>query len=58
LALVTLTTVGYGDKAPKTTSGRVVAGFSSITGLILLSMPIVILGTNVSINMKKMNERK
>ena len=36
-AAVTMTTVGYGDKAPKTTGGRIVAIIWMFTGLIMIS---------------------
>jgi voltage-gated potassium channel len=32
-AFVTITTVGYGDKYPVTTEGRIIAGFLMITGV-------------------------
>ena len=57
-AIVTLTTVGYGDKIPKTSSGRFIAGLSAVLGIIILSMPIVILGTNVSMNVRAMKEKE
>ena len=34
-AFVTITTVGYGDKYPVTTEGRIIAGFLMITGVAL-----------------------
>ncbi len=37
-ALQTVTTVGYGDVTPSTTSGRVVAAFVMLEGLALLSI--------------------
>ena len=37
-AVVTMTTVGYGDKTPKTTSGRVVAIFWMLSSLVLVSL--------------------
>ena len=39
-AIVTLTTVGYGDVVPVTLPGRVVAGFTMILGLMMLALPI------------------
>ncbi|KAK6191938.1 hypothetical protein SNE40_003510 [Patella caerulea] len=45
-AIVTMTTVGYGDLYPKTALGRLVASFCAITGLLALSMPIAIIASN------------
>ncbi len=39
-AIVTLTTVGYGDVVPVTVAGRIVAGFTMIMGLMMLALPI------------------
>lgn len=38
-AIVTLTTVGYGDAYPVTTLGRVMAGFVAIIGVSLIALP-------------------
>jgi voltage-gated potassium channel len=39
-AVVTLTTVGYGDVVPVTLAGRIVAGFTMLAGLMMLALPI------------------
>ncbi len=39
-AIVTLTTVGYGDVVPVTVGGKLVAGFTMIMGLMMLALPI------------------
>jgi voltage-gated potassium channel len=39
-AIVTLTTVGYGDVVPVTALGRLVAAFTMIMGLMMLALPI------------------
>lgn len=38
-AIVTLTTVGYGDAYPVTTLGKVAASFAAITGVMLIALP-------------------
>jgi voltage-gated potassium channel len=42
-AIVTLTTVGYGDVVPITLLGRIVAGFTMLLGVIMLALPIGII---------------
>ena len=48
-AIITITTVGYGDFYPTSSEGRCMAVLCAFTGLILLAMPISILGNNFSI---------
>jgi voltage-gated potassium channel len=38
-AIVTLTTVGYGDTYPVTSLGKVAAAFAAITGVMLIALP-------------------
>ncbi len=47
-AIVTLTTVGYGDVAPVTPLGKLFAGFVMLTGLVVLALPIAIIATGFS----------
>jgi voltage-gated potassium channel len=42
-AITTLTTVGYGDKVPITAIGKLIAGITQVTGLLLFALPIGIL---------------
>lgn len=44
-AIVTLTTVGYGDAVPVTGLGRFVGGLTMLSGLIVLALPIAIIAT-------------
>lgn len=44
-AIITLTTVGYGDAAPITTGGKLVAGITAVMGLVMLSLPVGIIAT-------------
>lgn len=48
-ALVTMTTVGYGDMVPKSWLGCVIAGVCAITGIIIIGMPIPIIASNFSL---------
>jgi len=45
-AIVTLTTVGYGDQVPVTTAGYIIGALCGMCGLLLLSMPIAVIATN------------
>lgn len=47
-AIVTLTTVGYGDVTPVTPLGRAFAGIVMLGGLIVLALPIAIIATGFS----------
>ncbi len=47
-AIVTLTTVGYGDVVPATPLGRVIAGITAVAGLIMLALPVGIIASAFS----------
>lgn len=44
-AVITVTTVGYGDVVPVTLAGRIIAGFSAFMGFLLLALPVGIVAT-------------
>jgi voltage-gated potassium channel len=44
-AIITLTTVGYGDAVPVTPLGKVVAGVTALAGLVMLALPVGIIAT-------------
>ena len=46
--LVTFSTVGYGDLSPASHSGKAITSLAIISGLIFMSMPLTIVGTNFS----------
>lgn len=46
-AIVTLTTVGYGDIAPVTALGRLIAGMTMITGYAIIAVPTGIIGSEL-----------
>ena len=53
-AMVTITTVGYGDMYPTTDAGRIVGTLTMITGMIVLAMPITVIGSAFSAEYKIM----
>ena len=46
--MATLTTVGYGDEYPETNSGKIIAAFAMLTGILIIALPVSVLGTNFS----------
>ena len=47
-ALITLTTVGYGDYYPDTVPGHVIAGVCAVCGIVMLAMPIGVIASSFS----------
>ncbi|WP_342361550.1 cyclic nucleotide-gated ion channel [Terrarubrum flagellatum] len=47
-AVVTLTTVGYGDVSPVTPLGKVVASVTALAGIVMLALPVGIIATSFS----------
>ena len=47
-ALITLTTVGYGDYYPDTVTGHVLAGACAVCGVVTLAMPIGVIASSFS----------
>lgn len=54
----TLTTVGYGDIVPMTVVGRILAGFTAITGVGLIAIPTGILAAAFSDAIQRQRESK
>lgn len=56
--IVTITTTGYGDLAPKTSFGKLIGSLTILCGIIVLAMPIGVVGTNFSSEYYKVLEEK
>ncbi len=52
-AIVTLTTVGYGDVVPVTTGGRIAGGLTAVIGLGMFALPTAILGAGFAHELQK-----
>lgn len=44
-AVITLTTVGYGDVFPVTPAGKLIAGVTAVLGIVMLALPVGIIAT-------------
>lgn len=57
-AIVTMTSVGYGDYTPQTDGGVVVAMTGAILGVCVIALPMVIIGQNFQENFERMYRLK
>uniref|UniRef100_A0A3Q3WQB8 Uncharacterized protein n=1 Tax=Mola mola TaxID=94237 RepID=A0A3Q3WQB8_MOLML len=56
--LITLTTIGYGDKTPKTWAGRLLAGTFALMGVSFFALPAGILGSGLALKVQEQHRQK
>ncbi|KAI4888164.1 hypothetical protein NFI96_001525 [Prochilodus magdalenae] len=56
--LITLTTIGYGDKTPKTWPGRLLAGTFALIGVSFFALPAGILGSGLALKVQEQHRQK
>ncbi|TRY66882.1 hypothetical protein DNTS_033045 [Danionella cerebrum] len=56
--LVTLTTIGYGDKFPVTWNGRLIAAMFSLIGVAFFALPAGILGSGFALKVQEQHRQK
>ena len=56
--IVTMTTVGYGDVYPVTPAGRFIAALASLSGILVVAIPVSIISTNFNSEYAKLQRQR
>ncbi|CAH1272358.1 KCND3 [Branchiostoma lanceolatum] len=56
--IVTMTTLGYGDMVPKTWLGKTLTGICSLSGVLLITLPVTVIVTNFNHVIQKAEREK
>ena len=56
--IVTLTTVGYGDVTPITGIGRLIASIASLSGILVVAIPVSVISTNFNSEFQKLQRQR
>ena len=48
-AIVTMTTVGYGDVVPKSGYGKIVGAMCACSGVLIVALPVSVIGSNFTL---------
>ena len=48
-SLITFTTIGYGDKVPQSTTGKIIGGIFALLGCAILALPAGIIATGLGL---------
>ncbi|XP_023237636.1 potassium voltage-gated channel subfamily KQT member 1-like isoform X1 [Centruroides sculpturatus] len=57
-SLITMTTIGYGDKVPSTTAGKILAAICALFTVSFFALPAGILGSGFALKVQQQQKRK